>query len=177
MMNDPRSASRSRFRHEQSALAAALRSLLGQAADALEFMGPERAGEIDAEFLESHRAADEYGASVVENFWPEAEIEKAVGVIHRLARHVGARPVWLIVPLSDPQAVAMPNELPLDNPLGFAALADSELRLLDHELPAGLWFLRHTHHLATNHVEYTWELSVWGEPWASAATGALRGAG
>jgi hypothetical protein len=176
-MNDPQSPSRNRFRHEQAALAAALRGLLGQAADTLEFMGPQRAAEIDAEFLQSHRAADEYGSGVVEKVWPEAEIEVAADVIHRLARNVGARPIWIIVPLSDAQAVAMPNELPLDNPLGFAALADSELRLLDQELPAGLWFLRHTHHVATNQVDYSWELSVWGEPWASAAMRALRGIG
>jgi hypothetical protein len=175
-MSDARSPSRHRFRQEQSALAAALRALLGQAVDTLEFVGQERAEEIDAEFLQS-RAVEEYGSNVVQQVWPEGAIEAATEVIHRVSRNVGTRPVWLIVPLSEAQAVAMPNDFALDNPLGFAALADSELRLLDRELPAGLWFLRHSHDAETNHVDYTWELSVWGEPWASAATRALRGIG
>lgn len=166
-----------RFEHEQGALAAALRGLLGHTADSLTFADIARADALQGEFVASHRAADELAAGVVERVWPEAEIDAAVDTIHRLARNVGPRPVWLIVPLTDSHGVDMPNDLPLDNPLGFAALADSELRLLDRELPAGLWFLRHAPQLATGHFAYRWELSVWGEPWASAATRALRGIG
>lgn len=176
-MSDARSPSRHRFRQEQSALAAALRALLGQAVDTLEFVGQERAEEIDAEFLQS-RAVEEYGSNVVQQVWPEGAIEAATEVIHRVSRNVGTRPVWLIVPLSEAQAVAMPNDFALDNPLGFAALAwdDGDLRLLDRELPAGLWLVRHTHVHGAGR-EYSWELSVWGEPWASAATRAMRGIG
>lgn len=165
------------FRHEQAGLAAALRGLLGQAADSLTFLDLEGAGALSAELLASHRAADEYGGSVVERTWPEAEIQLAVDAIHRVARNVGPRPVWFVVPLTAPQCVAVPNDVILDNPLGFAALADRELRLMDQELPAGLWLRRHTRDDATGHADYTWELSVWGEPWASAATRALRGIG
>jgi hypothetical protein len=165
-----------RFRHEQNALAASLRALLGQTADALEFVNLARADALEAEFLASQRAADDID-SVVEHMWPQGQIDVFVDTVHRVARNVGSRPVWLIIRLTEPQAVAMPNDLPLDNPLGFAAqAARAELRLLDRELPAGLWLLRHSH-VYGDRREYSWELSVWGEPWASAASRALRGIG
>jgi hypothetical protein len=166
-----------RFRHEENALSAALRALLGQAADGLEFVDLARADALEAECLASHRAADEID-SVVGHTWGESDIEVTVDTIHRVARNVGSRPVWCIVRLTEPHALVMPNDLPLDNPLGFAALAwdDGDLRLLDRELPAGLWLVRHTHVHGAGR-EYSWELSVWGEPWASAATRAMRGIG
>jgi hypothetical protein len=69
------------------------------------------------------------------------------------------------------------SEAVLDNPVGFAAAADHELRLLDQELPAGLLLDRRSHVHGPDVVRYTWELEVWGEPWLSAATRALRGVG
>jgi hypothetical protein len=45
-----------RSRHEQAALAAAFRGLLGQAADGTTFLDLERADSLVAEFLASHRA-------------------------------------------------------------------------------------------------------------------------
>jgi hypothetical protein len=80
------------------------------------------------------------------------------------------------VPGREPQAAAVTVDAVLDNPLGFAALAeDYELVLSDAALPAGLWLGRHAHAPPTP-PRYTWELEVWGtEPWLSAATRALRG--
>jgi hypothetical protein len=63
----------------------------------------------------------------------------------------------------------------LDNPLGFATLAGHELLLLDRELPAGLWLWRRVHDDgAARGVTVAWELELWGEPWLSAATRAIR---
>jgi hypothetical protein len=163
-----------RFRQEQSGLAAALEGLLGTASGALEFVTLERADALAAEYQLSHRSAADVNATV-EAAWPQDEIERAVNYIHALIGHVGGRPAWLIVQLSEPQAVALTSESVLDNPLGFATLADNQVCLLDRELPAGLCFKRHTHDHESLLTDYTWELTVWGEPWASAATRALRG--
>jgi len=65
----------------------------------------------------------------------------------------------------------------LDNPLGFASLGEHEVRLLDHSVPAGLWLRRHSRHFGLGPARHTWQLEVWGEPWLSAATRALRGIG
>ena len=162
-----------RFRHEQSGLAAALGTLLGSAAEALDFVTLDRADQLFAEFQYSYNDAKRLDTAVGRT-WPQEDIEHAVNSIHALIEPVGARLVWLIVKLTEPQAIAVPGEVVLDNPLGFAALADREVRLLDRELPAGLWLLRHSHHYGPTHTEYSWELAVWGEPWASATTRALR---
>ena len=163
-----------RFRHEQAGLAAALEGLLGKASGTLEFVTLDRADALAAEYQLSHRSAADLSATV-EASWPQDEIERAVNFIHALIEHVGARPAWLIVKLTEPQAVPLTSEVVLDNPLGFASLADTELRLLDQELPAGVWFVRHAHQYGPLLADYTWELIVWGEPWASAATRVLRG--
>ena len=163
----------SRFRHEQSGLAAALEGLLGTASGGLEFVPLDRADALAAEYQLSRRSAADVNTTV-EAAWPEDEIERAVNYIHALIEYVGQRPAWLIVQLTEPQAVALTSEIVLDNPLGFATLADNEVRLLDRKLPSGLHLLRHSHHFGPMFTEYTWELTVWGEPWASAATRALR---
>ena len=163
-----------RFRQEQSGLAAALEALLGAACDTLEFMPLDRADALAAEYQLSRRSAADVNTTV-EAAWPQDEIERVVNHIHVLIEHVGTRPAWLIVQLTEPQAVGLASEVVLDNPLGFAALADNEVRLLDHELPAGLNLMRISHNYGPLLTDYTWELTVWGEPWASAATRALRG--
>lgn len=163
-----------RFRHEQSGLAAALEALLGRASGTLEFVPLDQADALAAEYQLSHRSAADLNAAV-EATWPQDEIERAVNCIHALIESVGSRPAWLIVQLTEPQALSLATEVVLDNPLGFASLADTELRLLDLEVPAGLWFVRHSHQYGPLLTDYTWELIVWGEPWASAATRALRG--
>jgi hypothetical protein len=73
--------------------------------------------------------------------------------------------------------VELGSDAVLDNPLGFAAAGIGALRLLDRELPAGLWLVRRSHHYGPSTIRYRWELDVWGEPWLSAATRALRGVG
>lgn len=163
-----------RFRHEQSGLAASLEGLLGTASGALEFVTLDRADALAAEYQLSQRSAADLNATV-ETTWPQDEIEPAVNFIHALIEHIGARPAWLIVQLTEPQAIALTSEVVLDNPLGFATLGDNEVRLLDRELPAGLAFIRHSHQQESMLTEYTWDLTMWGEPWASAATRALRG--
>ena len=163
-----------RFRQEQSGLAAALEALLGAVSDALEFVPLARADALAAEYQLSRRSAADVNTTV-EAAWPQEEIERAVNYIHALIEHVGARTAWLIMQLTEPQAVVLTSEIVLDNPLGFATLADNEVRLLDRELPAGLNFVRISHNYGPLLTDYTWELTVWGEPWASAATRALRG--
>jgi hypothetical protein len=162
-----------RLRHEQSGLAASLEGLLGTASGALEFVTLDRADALAAEYQLSQQSAAELDATV-EATWPQDEIERAVNFIHALIEQVGARPAWLIIQLTEPQAIALTSEVVLDNPLGFATLADNEVRLLDRELPAGLSFIRHSHDHGPMLTEYIWELTTWGEPWASAATRALR---
>jgi hypothetical protein len=92
-------------------------------------------------------------------------------VLHRAAALLGARACWWIVPGREPQAVPLAADAVLDNPFGFAALAEgAELVLLDRELPAGLWLGPPTEAGAPG-----WELEAWGsEPWLSAATRAVR---
>jgi hypothetical protein len=164
-----------RWRREEAALADALGTLLGRDAGAFDFAQAAEAKAVAEEFLASWRTLA--GSGVVERTWPEIEIQPAVDTLHRISRNVGERPVWLIVGLSDPHAVTLASDTVLDNPLGFASLGDRELRLLDHDLPAGLCFIRHSHQRGAAETEYTWELSTWGEPWASATTRALRGLG
>ena len=165
-----------RFRHEELALADALASLLGREARALSLVERPRAAALATEFLASHHAHELHGG-VTEETWRQAQVQLAVDALHRASRNLGSRPVWLLVGLSDPHAVALASEIVLDNPLGFAALGDHELRVLDCELPAGLWLLRGTHQAEAETSDCTWELTAWGEPWASATTRALRGIG
>ena len=164
-----------RFRHEQAALADAIGGLLGRAANKLESAELREAESVNAEFIASWEAQEERDHAVVSQTWPQAEIERAIDTVHRIAQQVGDRSVWLVIALTEPHALSLSSEAILDNPLGFAALGDHELRLLDRELPAGLWLLRHSLHPGAAQAQYSWELTVWGEPWASAATRVLRG--
>lgn len=166
-----------RFRREEEALADALGGLLGREARTLSFAERSRADGLAAEFLASRGAHEERGGGVAEEVWGQAQIQLSVDAIHRVSRNLGSRPVWLIVCLSDPHAVTLQSEVVLDNPLGFAALGDRELRVLDYELPAGLWLRRHVQAGAPEASRYSWELTAWGEPWGSATTRALRGIG
>jgi hypothetical protein len=172
-----RRASDNRFRRGREALTEALRSLLGPGAPepvadagrAAALAGAARAG---------HRAAAEHAWALVRHEWRTDDRNGVASLVHALGALLGARPAWLVVPGREPQAVAVASDAVLDNPLGFAALAQGgELVLLNGCVPAGLWLGRHTHiHPAPAPVRYTWELEVWGaEPWLSAATRAVRG--
>jgi hypothetical protein len=162
--------------NEESALLASISGFLGRGADDITAAGPTEAASIAEEFLASVRATDALG-TVVSQRWPQRDIQEIVDTLHRVSRNLGSRPVWLIVSLSEPHAIAMASDIALDNPLGFAGLGDHELQLLDRELPAGLWLIRPSGPDGSTIVEYTWELSAWGEPWGSATTRALRGIG
>lgn len=164
---------------ERRALAEDLVRLLGRDApmpmdDAL------RADALAREFVASREAAlpDEW--ALVRRTWDGVQEQAVVDTLHRLARNAGAREAWLLVSMppggAGPHAAAIASELVLDNPLGFAAMADGELRLLDQAVPGGLWLQRHAREQAGG-VRFTWELEVWGEPWLSAATRAFRGVG
>jgi hypothetical protein len=163
----PRHASDRRFREGRVALAASLRALLGRhAPEPLD--DADRAAAIAAEARAAHRAAAEHAWGVVRHAWAAGDRAGVAAVLHAVRALVGARPVWLVVPGREPQAAPLDAEAALDNPLGFAALAEGgELLLLDQELPAGLWL--------GGAAEDGWEVEAWGaEPWLSAATRAVR---
>ena len=160
---------------ERAALAADLVRLLGRDAPA-PLDDPRRAAALEREFRASHDDAlpDEW--ALVGRVWEATEEQALVDTLHRLARNVGARDAWMLWPESGPHAAALASDLVLDNPLGFAAMADGELRLLDQAVPGGLW-LRRLVREEEGGVVFSWELEVWGEPWLSAATRAFRGVG
>jgi hypothetical protein len=110
-------------------------------------------------------------ARLARRSWPEGRRASIAAVLHHMGEMLGARALWLVIPGRPAQAVALDAETVLDNPFGFAALAEgAELVLLDRELPAGLWLGPPTEAGAPG-----WELEAWGsEPWLSAATRAVR---
>ena len=172
-----------RFRRGREALALELRRLLGTRRAAEPVADADGAAALAAEARAAHRAAEEAGWALVRHEWPADDREGLTAVVHAVGERVGSRPVWLVVPDREPQAVALTADAVLDNPLGFASLAARvggalrgvELVLADRELPAGLWLGRHVHVAGPEDVRHTWELEVWGaEPWLSAATRAVR---
>ncbi len=168
-----------RFRARRVELAGELTALLGRREAVAPVDDMAAAAAVDGEFLASYRQAEPHEWAIVRHGWPEEDTGGCAEALDRLARNLGARPAWLLVPGRPAQAVALPSDAALDNPFGFAALTERyapELRLLDREVTAGLWFARRAHHMGTIAV-YGWALEVWGEPWLSAATRALRGAG
>jgi hypothetical protein len=133
----------------------------------------DRAAAIAAEARAAHRAAEAQGWAVVRRAWRDDEHAAVAATVHAVSTHVGPRAAWLVVPGREPQAVAVTSDAVLDNPLGFAALAEHELLLVDEVLPAGLWLARRPPR--ADATGGGWELEVWGtEPWLSAATRALR---
>jgi hypothetical protein len=170
-----RRAAAARFRRGRASMASDLTRLLGPRAGAALLEDRERAVALNADFLRTHTEAAKHDWARISQWWDASEAGDLANALHRLARNAGARPVWLIVLGREPQAAVTDSDSVLDNPLGFAALGDYELRLLDCEVPAGLWLVRHSYHAGAG-VAYRWEFEVWGaEPWLSAATRALRG--
>jgi hypothetical protein len=178
-MNHPDEATH--FLARRAELADGLARLLGPRAAAsvtLADAGPAAA--VAAELRASHGDAEPHDWALVRHAWPAHEATVCADALHRLARNLGPRPVWLVgmSAHAPAQAAALDSEAVLDNPFGFAALAATddaagtdaaELRLLDRDVAAGLWL--------TRDAARGWELAVWGEPWLSATTRALRGVG
>ena len=172
-----RRAGEARFRRGRASMASDLTRLLGTRTAAALLEDRERAVALNAEFLRTHTEATSQDWARITQWWDASEAGDLAEALHRLARIAGARPVWLLAGGREPQAAVTDSDSILDNPLGFAALGDYELRLLDREVPAGLWLVRHSYHAGPD-VAYRWELEVWGaEPWLSSATRALRGEG
>jgi hypothetical protein len=164
-----------RFRLERDDFAAALERLLGRAAPE-PVADPAHAAALAADFRAAYDDASPHEWALVTRAWGAADEQALADTLHRLSRNLGARPAWLLVtPPPMKQAAALGSDVALDNPLGFAAATGGALALLDGELPAGLRLVRHSHHGGRGEVRYTWELEVFGEPWLSAATRALRG--
>ena len=153
-----------------------LRALLGPRPDVLPIDDPARAAEIHAEYRASERAAEGQDWALARQAWPLHDIDELVDTLHRLSNNLGTRAVWLVFPGRAPQACSLASSTVLDNPLGFAGLDDHELAILDQGVPAGLSLKRHDAN-GSEDLEDEWELVVWGEPWLSAATRALRGEG
>ena len=164
-----RPASDRRFRQRRAELVESLRSLLGPRSRTEPLADPDRAAALAAEARASHRQAEPSSWAMVRRQWPRDEREGVVNLLHALSELLGPRSVWLVLPGREPQAVGLAADAVLDNPLGFAALTDFEMVLLDQTVPAGLWLLRHSYPTSS-----AWELEVWGEPWLSAATRAIR---
>ena len=174
-----RRAAAERFRLRRAEVAEGLVALLGRREGAVPLDDAAAAAGVESELLASHAEAEPHDWALVRREWPPSDVEALAETLHRLARNLGARAVWLVVPGMAPQAVPLASDAVLDNPFGFAALAERsgpDLRLLDCEVAAGLWLVRRSQHMGTVDVR-TWELDVWGEPWLSAATRALRGVG
>jgi hypothetical protein len=162
-----------RFHARRAELAGALVGLLGPRA-APAPADAATAAAVAEELSASHRDAEPYDWALVRHAWPAAGAGDCADALHRLARNLGVRAVWLVdgAPAAPAQAAPLDSDAVLDNPFGFAALAEGdgpELRLLDRDVAAGLWL--------TRDVASGWELEVWGEPWLSATTRALRGVG
>jgi hypothetical protein len=172
-----RRASVNRFRERRAALAGDLARLLGPRAAVDPVADAGRAAALLGEFDRAYDAAQAHEWARVSRWWGADEAVGLADTLHRLARNLGSRDAWLLLQGPEPQAVALTSDVALDNPLGFAALGDHELRILDRHVPAGVWLLRHAYHSPAD-VQYRWELEVWGaEPWLSATTRALRGIG
>jgi hypothetical protein len=166
-----------RFGRRRDELAGWLRALLGPRADAVPVQELARAAALHTEYRACERASEGQDWALARATWALADIDEAIETLHRLSNNLGVRASWLIVPEREPQACLLMSDVVLDNPLGFALLAEHELALMDQSVPAGLSFLRHSHQNGDGAVEYEWELVVWGEPWLSATTRALRGIG
>ena len=165
------------FRQRRTALTGEIARLLGPRVAAEPLDDAARAAALDAAFHRDRRAFDAHEWARVSRWWGANEASDLADTLHRISYNAGPRPAWLLVGAREPQAVPLTSDVVLDNPLGFAALADHELRLLDQEVPAGVWLVRHSERSGF-HIQYRWELEVWGsEPWLSAATRALRGIG
>ncbi|HKG93040.1 MAG TPA: hypothetical protein VKA84_14145 [Gemmatimonadaceae bacterium] len=170
-------AAEQRFRTRRVEFAGALRQLLGARAAPEPLADRASAAALAAELAATLEAAEQHDWGVVSREWSAADAEAMAEVMHRLSGNLGARAVWLLTADPEPQGAPLGSDAALDNPLGFAAAGGHELRLLDRELPAGLWLVRHSHHYGPSTIRYRWALEVWGEPWLSAATRALRGVG
>ena len=136
-----------------------------------------RAAQLDSAFVQAHAETEDLEWARVAHWWEADETDTLVETLHRMSALLGTRLVWLIVGGTEPQVASLVSDKVLDNPLGFGGLAGDDLRLLDQEVPAGIWLTRHTYHGATQ-TQFRWEFEAWGaEPWLSAATRALRGEG
>lgn len=164
-------------------LAIALRALLGARAPA-PIDDAARAARLATEFAASRDAAVPSEWALLSRTWPADATPALVDTLHRLARNLGDRSVWLLDLGAPAQAVALPSAAVLDNPLGFAAATDHALALLDADVVAGLRLVRRApdqtasdDSASDDTRDATWGLEVWGEPWLSATTRALRGVG
>jgi len=165
-----------RFRLRREALAEDLVRLLGRRGRVEPSADLDEGARLTAEFLAGRGAAEPNEWAIVSRHWGADETDALTTILHRLSRNLGARAVWLLTSDHEPHAVPLQVDSALDNPLGFAGLSGHELRLLDRDVPAGLWLRRHTNHFGPA-ARYSWQLEVWGEPWLSATTRALRGIG
>ena len=165
-----------RFRIRREALVGDLVRLLGPRCRVEPSADAAEGARLTTEFLAGRGAAAPNEWAIVSRHWGADEADALTSVLHRLSRNLGPRAVWLLTTDREPHAVPVPVEFALDNPLGFAGLSDDELRLLDRDVPAGLWLRRHTNHFGPA-ARHSWQLEVWGEPWLSATTRALRGIG
>jgi hypothetical protein len=166
-----------RFRLRRAELIEDLVRLLGPRARAEPSADPADAARLSTEFLAGRGAAEPNEWAIVSRHWGTDEVDALTSTLDRLSRNLGPRAAWLLTADHEPHAVPLQVDAVLDNPLGFAALGEHQVRLLDRSVPAGLWLRRHSRQFGLGPARHTWQLEVWGEPWLSAATRALRGIG
>jgi len=162
-----------KFRTRNAEFVAELKSLLGSRSNWLSTADAEEASRLAKEFKAGYESAEPHDWALVKAVWDGAKTPALVEALNKLSNHLGNREVWLLDLREEWQAVALDSEQVLDNPVGFAAVCDQQVALLDRDVPAGLWLVRHSYHFRKS-TRYEWELEVWGEPWLSAATRTLR---
>lgn len=141
-----RRASALHARRTRSAVDHDLRRLLGAAGPIGRISeGAEAAAVLD-EFRSSYQAIHTVSSLLVHQEWAGDSREEIARVVDRFSAHLGARPSWLLLSGPNPLVLSVHTDDVLDNPFGFATLDAYQLRLLDRELPTGLWLLRHEHH-------------------------------
>jgi hypothetical protein len=162
-----------KFRTRNEEFVGELKSLLGSRSNPLSTADAEEASRLAKEFKAGYESAVPHDWALVKVVWGDAKTPDLVDALNKLSNHLGNREVWLLDLREERQAVALDSEEVLDNPVGFAAVCDQQVALLDRDVPGGFWLVRHSYHVGRA-ITYEWELEIWGEPWLSAATRTLR---
>ena len=162
-----------RLRSRNAEFVAGLKGLLGSRPSTVRTANAAEATRLAKEFKAGYESAEPHDWALIKFAWKGADSRDLVEWLHRLSNHLGNRDVWLLDVAEAAQAASIGSEQVLDNPLGFASILDQQVALLDQQVPAGFWLVRHSYHVGES-TTYEWELEVWGEPWLSAMTHALR---
>jgi len=170
-----RRAQGNRHRVQSAELIEGIRALIGNSAKPHILDDPVAAADIKARAFRGYNVAVGAESGLVRKEWSSDASELIVDLLHAVSAEIGSRPVWWVLSRQEPQAVVVRSDQLLDNPLGFAALDEYSLNILDQDVAGGLLLTRHSHHRGPQDLSYTWELEAWGaEPWLSATARAIE---